>query len=161
MIKVKEIDDETLDENYRFRTFLKIHADEKTLDRQFKQLHNKYFKTFDCDKCRNCCKVLGISMNEDELNAVCKHYHLDIYKLKNKVLKEKYGKYVAKPCPFLNKDNSCKIDECLPKSCRDYPYTNKKERLYSLLTIVNNSKVCPVVYKILEDLKEVYNFKKK
>lgn len=159
MLEVKEISEEKIDENYRFRTFLKIHADEKILDRQFKKLHNKYFKDMDCRKCRNCCKKIGISMSEDELNSICQHYNLDSNRLKNKVLKEKYGEYVANPCPFLNKDNSCQIEECLPKSCQDYPYTNKEERLYSLLTVVNNSRVCPVVYQILEDLKEIYNFR--
>ncbi len=161
MIEIKEISEEKLEENYRFRTYLKMHADEKILDEQFKELHNKYFKNFDCSKCRNCCKVLGVSMNEYELNSICKHYYLDDYKLKNEVLKENYGKYIAKPCPFLNKDNSCQIEECLPESCLDYPYTNKDERLFSLLAIVNNSKVCPVVYKILEDLKDLYGFKSK
>ena len=161
MIEIKEISEEKLDENYRFRTYLKTHADEKTLDEQFKELHNKYFKTFDCSKCRNCCKVLGVSMNENELNEICKHYHLDVFEMKNKVLTEDYGEYIAQPCPFLNVDNSCQIKECLPESCQDYPYTNKEERLFSLLTIVNNSKVCPVVYEILEELKDMYHFRRK
>ena len=161
MIGIKEISEEKLDENYRFRTYLKTHADEKTLDEQFKELHNKYFKTFDCSKCRNCCKTLGISMNESELNEICKHYHLDACEMKSKVLTEDYGEYIAHPCPFLNADNSCQIKECLPKSCQDYPYTNKEERLFSLLTIVNNSKICPVVYEILEELKDMYHFRRK
>ncbi len=159
MIEIKDVTEKKLEENYQFRTYLKMHADEKILDKQFKKLHNKYFKDFDCSKCRNCCKVLGISMNEDELNAICKHYHLDINNLKNNILKEHYGEYIAKPCPFLNADNSCQIKECLPRTCQDYPYTNKDERLYSLITIVNNSKICPVVYQILEDLKDLYEFK--
>ena len=44
MIEIKEISAEKLNENYKFRTYLKMHADEKTLDEQFKKLHNKYFK---------------------------------------------------------------------------------------------------------------------
>ena len=160
MIEVKEISEKKLEENYRFRSYLKSHADEKELDRQFKELHNKYFKETDCCKCRNCCKALGISMSEEELNKICKKYNLDINKLKKDVLTEKYGKYVASPCPFLNDDNSCQIKDCLPKSCKDYPYTNKDERLYSLITVVLNSQVCPVVYNILEDLKDIYNFKR-
>ena len=160
MIEVKEINEKKLDENYQFRVYLKNNADEKTLDKQFKELHNKYFKNFDCSKCRNCCKTLGISMNENELNEICKYYKLNKEKLK-KELKESYGEYVASPCPFLNKDNSCQIKECLPASCKEYPYTNKDERLFSLLTTVQNSGICPVVYNILEDLKKMYNFKKK
>ncbi len=158
MIEVKEISEKKLDENYKFRVYLKNNADEKTLDKQFKELHNKHFKNVDCSKCRNCCKTLGISLSENELNKICKHYNWDMAKLK-KQLKEKYGKYVASPCPFLNDDNSCQIKDFLPATCKDYPYTNKDERLYSLLTIVQNSRICPVVYNILEDLKKMYNFK--
>ncbi len=161
MIEIKEISEEKINENYRFRTYLKSHADEKTLDEQFKKLHNKYFKKFDCSKCRNCCKLLGISMSENEFDKICKYYNWSKTEIKNKYLKEHYGKYIARPCPFLNANNSCRIKECLPESCRDYPYTNKEERLFSLLTVVNNSKVCPVVYEILEDLKKIYNFKRK
>ena len=159
MINIKDINENKIEENYKFRTYLKIHADDKTLDKQFKELHNKYFKNMDCSKCRNCCKVLGISMNEEELNKICTKYNLDINYMKN-ILDEEYGEYTVSPCPFLNKDNSCQIKDCLPESCIDYPYTDKEERLYSLLTVVNNSKVCPVVYKILEELKEIYNFRR-
>ena len=152
-------DERKIDQNYKFRRYLKGHADELELDRQFKMLHEKYFKDFDCSKCRNCCKRLGVSMSEIELDKICKYYNLDKSNLINNVLKEEYGEYIASPCPFLNNDNSCKIEKCLPKSCIEYPYTNKSERLYSLLGVVKNSEVCPVVYKILEELKTIYNFK--
>ncbi len=56
------------DENLRFRQFLKINADEDELDKQFKELHNKYFKIYDCKKCRNCCRELGTVITEDELD---------------------------------------------------------------------------------------------
>ena len=158
MIDVKDIEEKKIDENYKFRRYLKVYADEKTLDKQFKNLHNKYFKDFDCAKCRNCCKELGISMTEYELKKICKEYNYDIDELKNKALTENYGEYIARPCPFL-KGSKCNLDKFKPQSCIDYPYTDKPERLFSLLTIVSNSKVCPVVYQILEDLKKEYNFK--
>ena len=44
------------EKNHKFRTYLKIHADPEELDRQFKELHDKYFAVYDCSKCRNCCK---------------------------------------------------------------------------------------------------------
>ena len=43
-------------ENYRFRTYLKMHADPDELDAQFKELHQVLFSEYDCSKCRNCCK---------------------------------------------------------------------------------------------------------
>ena len=64
-------DERKIDQNYKFRSYLKGHADELELDRQFKMLHEKYFKDFDCSKCRNCCKRLGVSMSEIELDKIC------------------------------------------------------------------------------------------
>ena len=48
--------EEKLEENYRFRTYLKCQANEKTLDKQFKKIHNNTLKTFDCSKSQNCLK---------------------------------------------------------------------------------------------------------
>lgn len=164
MIELKDLERlarEKEEENYRFRTYLKTHADEKKLDKEFKMLHEKYFKIYDCSKCRNCCKTIGVSMQEDELLKICKFYNLDIDEVKN-MLVEKYGKYINKDksCPFLE-DKTCKIAKCLPRTCKEYPYTNKSERIDSLLTVVQNSKVCPVVYEILEELKRIYKFRSK
>lgn len=165
MISLKELEQKALEkeeENYKFRSYLKNHADAKKLDRQFKMLHEKYFKEIDCRNCRNCCKKLGVSPQEYELDKICKCYNFDKEDIKNNLLEEEYGEYVNKtnPCPFLDKDNECKINKCLPTSCKDYPYTNKEDRLFSLITVVNNSQICPVVYEILEDLKEIYHFKR-
>jgi len=39
------------------------------------------------------------------------------------------------------------------------PFTNKPERLFSLLSIVECSSVCPIVFEMLERLKKIYGFK--
>ena len=157
---LKELANNKKDENFRFRSYLKSHADEDELDKQFKRLHDKYFKIYDCKKCRNCCKEIGISFDDDELDNICKYLKLDKDKFKEK-LNNQYGEYSFKnkKCEFLDENNNCKIEKCLPRTCKEYPYTNKEERLFSLISIVANASVCPVVYEILEDLKKVYNFK--
>lgn len=48
------------DENYKFRSFLKGHADEEELDKQFLRLHKELFADYDCNKCRNCCKCIRV-----------------------------------------------------------------------------------------------------
>jgi Fe-S-cluster containining protein len=65
------------------------------------------------------------------------------------------GEYVFKqvPCPFLRSDNYCSIYENRPKACREYPHTNRK-RFYQILDLaVRNSKVCPAVNNIFENLR--------
>lgn len=56
------------EENFKFRSYLKGHADEKELDEQFLQLHKELFADYDCSKCRNCCKL------EDCKPDSCKKY---------------------------------------------------------------------------------------
>ncbi len=56
MIKLDELEnfaESKQEENLKFRRYLKNHADEEELDNDFKELHKKYFKIYDCTKCRN------------------------------------------------------------------------------------------------------------
>lgn len=146
-------------ENYRFRLFLKENADEDELDKQFKELHERYFKIYDCTKCRNCCKKIGTIIKEDELTKICEELKID-ERFVSDNLEEKYGEYTFKKdkCLFLD-GNTCKVEKCLPIACREYPYTNKEERLFSLYSVISNASICPVVYEILEDLKKIYKFR--
>lgn len=159
--ELKQLANKKEDENYRFRRYLKNHADEEELDKQFKKLHEKYFKIYDCKKCRNCCKEIGISMSEDELDKICNYLKLDKEKYTLENLINNYGEYSFKEtkCKFLDECNNCQIENCLPITCKEYPYTNKEERLFSLLGVVANASVCPVVYEILEELKREYHFR--
>ena len=59
-----------------------------------------------------------------------------------------------KPCDFLQPDGNCLLGERRPRSCKEYPYTNKRDRIGSLLSMLENAEVCPVVYEIIERLKQ-------
>jgi len=61
----------------------------------------------------------------------------------------------------LEADGGCKIEVCKPSSCRDYPFTNRPERLFSLLSIIDSASICPVVYEMIERLKQIYRFKRR
>jgi len=62
------------------------------------------------------------------------------------------------PCDFLNQDGSCKLGECKPENCKNYPYTNQPERLHSLYSVLEAVEVCPVAFEIYEQLKKMYFF---
>lgn len=163
MISIKNLEilsNRKEEENLKFRSFLKNHADEEELDKQFKILHEKYFKIYDCSKCRNCCRKLGLLIEHDELDKVCEYLNIDKDEFIKNILIDKGDKYSSKSkkCLFLD-GNTCKLEKCLPKSCIEYPYTNKEERLFSLYGIISNASICPVVYEILEELKKEYKFR--
>lgn len=161
--EVKEAFKKVESENYSFRAYLKNHADAEKLDEQFLALHNELFAKYDCSKCRNCCKEYSACFEENELAPVAALIGIPETEFRNKYIEEKFGEYQinTKPCCFLMKDGSCRIEACKPLSCRDYPFTKRPERLSSLLNIVESSGICPVVYEMIERLKQIYGFKKR
>lgn len=149
-------------ENYRFRTFLKINAEPDKLDEQFKQLHKKYFAEYDCSSCRNCCKEYCGTIPNEDVEADAEFLGLDKSDFIMKYLvdepnNEGYNTR-NKPCDFLQ-NNVCILEEHKPDSCKNYPYTDREDRIGSLLSIIDNTSICPVVYEIMEDLKSMYNFR--
>lgn len=149
--------------NYKFRAYLKNHADGEKLDAQFLRLHNELFKDYDCSKCRNCCKMYHTEIERADFEKDAAHLGMGVDEFVDKYLKlDKYGvSYIAKhkPCDFLQENGECILGDCKPESCMNYPYTNQPERLQSLLSFMEHISVCPVAYEICERLKREYNFR--
>lgn len=150
-------------ENYSFRAYLKNHADADELDEQFLALHNELFLKYDCNKCKNCCREYSACFEENELSPVAAFLGITETEFRNMYIKENFGEYQlnTKPCCFLKEDGGCKIEACKPLNCRDYPFTNRRERLFSLLSIIESARICPVVYEMIERLKQIYRFKRR
>lgn len=152
------------EENLRFRTFLKCEADEDVLDQQFLELHNELFENYDCSQCRNCCKEYRGSIPVEDIEQDALYLKTTPERFVKRYLgkKDNNGHYETKhkPCDFLLKDGSCKLGDCKPTGCKDFPYTNKPDRLFSLYSVLSVINVCPVAFEIFERLKEIYGFKK-
>lgn len=163
--KVQQAAELKEEENYRFRTFLKGHADEEELDKQFLELHNELFSGYDCSKCRNCCRLYKGSIPAEDIENDARHLGISEEQFIDFFLeKDEYGlEYQTKhkPCDFLNGDGECKLGECRPENCKNYPYTNQPERLHSLLGFLDIISICPVAYEIFERLKKGYGFRAK
>ena len=161
--KVKYAAKQKENENIRFRTFLKSRADEDELDQQFYDLHVKLFSNYDCSRCRNCCKECHGTFSHDELDKCAAALDVTkddfIKKYLNKSME--WGEYQTKnmPCDFLLANGECKLGESKPKGCKEFPHTNKPERLQSLYSVLNVASVCPVAFEIVEQLKKIYGFK--
>jgi len=152
-------------ENYRFRTYLKMHADPLKLDEQFYELHDELFATYDCSQCRNCCKMYCGVIPQEDIEKAAGQFSISGEEFINRYLEYDHAEVSYKtkhcPCDFLKEDGDCALGECKPENCRKYPYTDQPDRMGSLLSIIESATVCPVVYEILERLKEEYHFKKR
>lgn len=147
-------------ENLRFRSFLKNPADDEELDRQFLALHNELFEGYDCSQCANCCRAYSTVLEEDEISAISDHLGMTPESFQEKYLAQgEEGLELKDPCAFLKDDGRCGIESCKPRQCREYPYTDKPGRLFSLYGILTSAEHCPVVYEILERLKKMYHFR--
>lgn len=163
--KVKEKAKKKESENFKFRTYLKNHAEEKELDQQFLRLHKELFTGYDCSQCRNCCKMYKGSIPEEDMErdaqylGITKEQFIDFFIEKQEWETSYLTKHI--PCDFLQEDSSCKLGDCKPNSCKKYPYTDQPERLWSLLSVLETVEVCPVAYEIFESLKREYGFRGK
>lgn len=152
-------------ENMEFRTFLKCNADEEELDNQFKCLHEELFESYDCSRCRNCCKMYSGTIPEQDLErdaaylGMTKKDFMDTYLVKEMFDENYQTKH--KPCDFFEADGSCGLGDCKPENCVKYPYTNQPERLQSLYSVLDAAEVCPVAFEIYERLKKEYGFRKR
>ncbi|WP_027398957.1 YkgJ family cysteine cluster protein [Anaerovorax odorimutans] len=150
-------------DNLRFRSFLKNHADEEELDKQFLVLHNELFADYDCRNCRNCCKMYKGTFQKYELEKAAGYLNIttdqfiDFFLEFNEIGCSYETKH--KPCDFLDEVGNCKLGDMKPESCKTYPYTNQPERLWSLANMLNVVEVCPVAFEIFERLKRIYRFK--
>ena len=153
-------------ENFEFRIFLKCNADSEELDKQFQKLHQELFSSYDCSRCRNCCKMYRGILPEDDLehDAAClglsKESMIEKYLIK---IEGEEGKYETKniPCDFMNPDGSCKLGECKPENCRLFPYTDQPDRLASLYGVLEVIQVCPVALVIFDRLNDIDGWKYK
>ena len=150
------------EENLMFRRFLKLNADEKALDRQFKRLHQEIFPQYDCMKCRNCCKEYEIEIPEKDLERDAKKLGMTKDLMISMFLKRdpKSGIYTVRSetCIFLEANGNCILDNCRPLTCKEYPYTDQPGRMGSLLEVIESAEICPAVFEIYERLKEEYGF---
>jgi len=152
------------EQNYKFRIFLKNHADYDELDAQFLELHNELFAGYDCCKCANCCKAYSTILADDEVKRIADFLEMTTsdfiaeYLTDADASDEKPYMFKEMPCSFLSNDGRCRINDYKPDECRGFPYTDQPNRLSSMYSIIENAEVCPIVFEILERLKVIYRF---
>ena len=129
----------------------------KDLDAYFHVLHEEAFMQFSCLSCANCCSSISPIITQSDLDRLAKHLHIKSSEFLQKYLyMDEDGDFVFKqtPCPFLGTDNYCSVYENRPKACREYPHTDRRKMIQILDLTRKNCEYCPVVYEIVENLKQ-------
>ena len=129
------------------------------LDELVHQLHEEAFSKFSCLDCANCCRHISPIVYEKDIDRIARHLRMKPAAFTSRYLKvDEEDDYVFRqsPCPFLMPDNCCSIYPKRPRSCRDYPHTNRKNFHHILELSIRDTYICPVVFEIIEKLKDIY-----
>jgi hypothetical protein len=158
--KAKVLAESKQDENWRFRTFLKVSdLSGARLDRTVANHYAAVAATIDCRACANCCKVMSPQLSKRDIRRLAEALLLPEDQLISRYLQpgEDKGTYVTRqaPCPFLQ-DKLCTVYEARPDNCRSFPNLHKRDFRSRLIQVVRNSTVCPIVYNVLELLKSEF-----
>ena len=145
-------------ENENKKFFAKLRAKPpKNLDYMMQELHEQEFQVTDCLSCANCCKTTGPLFTAKDISRISKRFKMKEFDFIQQYLRiDEDNDYVLQqtPCVFLGADNYCSIYEYRPKACREFPHTGRKKfQQISKLTL-ENVKMCPAAFNIVEALKE-------
>lgn len=125
------------------------------VDQMVHQLHDDAFNKIDCLLCANCCKTTGPLFTSTDIENLAGFLKISAVTFIDKYLRiDEENDYVLKsvPCPFLDEQNYCKVYETRPKACREFPHTDRVNQLGILSLTEKNSKICPAVADIFENL---------
>jgi uncharacterized protein len=90
-------------------------------------------------------------MCAEDVERVGRRLGHDSPELEEKLLRKNEDGWLfsRQPCPLLEgKLCSCYADR--PEDCRSDPHLDKADRVSSLMSIIGNAEVCPIVYEVLE-----------
>jgi Fe-S-cluster containining protein len=128
------------------------------LNTMVQELNTEVSTVVDCTRCGNCCKKLEPGLEQDEIEVLAKQKQLE-----PEVFKEQFIGYdghshflKAKPCMFLN-NTVCSIYEHRPGSCAGYPHLDQENAIRNQ-HIWASYAMCPIVYNVIEGLKERLQF---
>lgn len=129
----------------------------KKLDVIMKNSHTRIFEKIDCLECANCCKTTGPLLIQKDIERIARFLRLKPQEFIAQYLRiDEDQDYVfqSMPCPFLGTDHNCAIYEVRPRACKEFPHTDRKNFYQINSLTLENVKICPAVYEILEEIQK-------
>ena len=159
--KIKKIAAKREDENFRFRAFLKG-KDSKEVDSVVHQLHTKIASQIDCSLCGNCCYCLKSKVSKEDITVLARLENISPEKYLTCYCEEEMGSIYLKdiPCRYMD-GKKCSIYEHRPIQCKTFPYTSKEGFISRLWGMIGFYAICPIVFNLMEELKDIFRFYRK
>lgn len=98
-----------------------------------------------CQRCGECCRNQDVIISPRDKKRICKYLGIAIPEFEKEYLKPD-KRHIPWPCPFLDKDNNCKIYSVRPKPCEAHPFTITFPKIMLI-----NIGLCPLSTKIFEE----------
>jgi uncharacterized protein len=155
--QIRKLSKRKEEENYGFRSFLKAcEIPAQLIDKIVLRLFKEVAAKIDCKKCGNCCKKIDVALTEKDIANCSAQMNVPVREFTERFLveDEESGKLIfnSKPCPFLEL-TKCSIYGSRPVSCRVYPHLQRRGLVKRLISVIDNSSICPIVYNVYEALK--------
>lgn len=148
------------DENWRFRTYLKMTSRSATFINQLAaRLGSEAEASMNCTTCGACCRANHVPLTQDEENRLASLMSLPVVEFHDRHMeRDDEGEWTlnANPCPFLQ-GTRCGVYRDRPDACRGYPYIGGDVATL-MVGIIERAGTCPIVFKMLEQLKAALGF---
>lgn len=157
---IRQLAAEKENENENFRFFLK-EQDGELIDKKVQRLNEWVTEKTDCTSCGNCCKSLLINVTTIEAESLAAHLQTSLETVKEKYLDvSPGGKMVISsiPCHFLQ-GTKCSIYENRFEGCREFPHLDRANFTQRLFGTMMYYGTCPIIFNVIELLKEELEFK--
>ena len=159
--RVSELAREKTDENWRFRSFMKMlpRRRQQQINRAAEELGLKAQAQMDCRTCGACCRENWIPIDDQEALRLASRLSLPVLEFKQAYLvtdPDQETGIDARPCPFLA-GTECRVYSDRPEVCRGYPYIGG-DIASRMVGIIERAEVCPIVFEMLEQLKRHLRF---
>jgi Fe-S-cluster containining protein len=164
LVQIRRLGEKKLDENLRFRRFLKSRD---YPDRRFRRMSEEIANQIDCRSCANCCRVAITPITERDIERLAKHLRLSIPEFLERYTDtdpddgEPILKKTANGCIFLE-GNDCSVYEARPHNCVDFPHLVRGNGSIAsrMWQFVDRASYCPIVYNALEAFKAETRFRR-
>ncbi len=146
-------------DNIRFRQYVKygLKWSERRVDDLVLYLLREVEAAVDCTQCANCCRVLEISLDEEDIARLAAHLGRPAAEIETDYATS--GTMCARafahtPCAFLE-DSRCTVYPARPRDCREYPHLGKGNFRMRMWEVLSHAEDCPIVFNTLRRLKGV------